>query len=376
MLALLAALALPSVALEEVVAGLARPVDAIVSLAAPAGSVLPDLLVVEQEGRVIAFADGERSVWLDLRGAVETRGWEQGLLALALPPPGHRLFGEWAFVHYSALPDGRTRVSAVPLHRRGPCPPQVDVHCPLVADRDGEVVILEADQPYGNHNGGEMEFGPDGMLWLALGDGGAGGDPEENGQDRNTVLGAMVRIDPTPGGEEPYEVPEGNPFRDGGGAPEIYHWGLRNPWKFSFDAATGDLWIADVGQNKWEEIDLAPAGSPGLNYGWNDIEGRACFEPPLLCNRVGRTAPVAVYGRDEGQSVTGGFVYRGEAIDGLKGLYLFGDFGSQALWALDPATGEKVSLGVKAQVSSFAQGPDGEVYVLDYGGRLLRFTPS
>ncbi|MCH7493969.1 PQQ-dependent sugar dehydrogenase [bacterium] len=384
MLPLLLALAIPSLALQPEAAGLLRPVAAVVGLDGEVANIGADgsaigvaALLVEQGGTIRALSPGGIPwLWLDLTDRVDVRGWERGLLGIALPPEGHALAAKWVFLHYTAKPDGRTRVSAFPLTMPDKCRANP---CPLAPNPAGEVVILEVEQPFGNHNGGDIAFGPDGNLHIALGDGGAGGDPHENGQDPNTLLGAILRITPTPGESTPYTIPEGNPFADGrGGAPEIYHWGLRNPWRFSFDRATGDMWIGDVGQGKWEEVDFSPAGSPGLNFGWNDTEGRACFEPPVLCRRAGRTAPVAVYGRSEGQSITGGFVYRGEAIPALRGLYIFGDFMSQALWALDPATGEMASLGLnKVGVSSFAQGPDGEIYLLDHGGgRLLKIVPA
>lgn len=375
MLSLLLALTIPQLALQPEAAGLQRPIAAAIGLA---DLTAVDALVAEQGGTIRHRApDGSWPIWLDLRDRVDPEGWEKGLLGLAVPPPGHPLAGRWLFVNYTAKPDGRTVVAAIPLRADSVCP---DLEpCPLRPSLAGEIVIIEVDQPWGNHNGGDIAFGPDGDLYIALGDGGAGGDPREHGQDSNSLLGAILRITPTPGGGKPYKVPEGNPFADGqGGAPEIYHWGLRNPWRISFDVASGDLWIGDVGQGKWEEIDMAPAGSPGLNFGWNNTEGFACFEPPVLCLRGGLTDPVAAYGRAEGQSITGGFVYRGTAIPALQGLYIFGDFMSQALWALDPATGQKAPLGLgKVQVSSFAQDAEGEVYILDHsGGRLLKIVPS
>lgn len=245
-------------------------------------------------------------------------------------------------------------------------------------DPDSRRTVLTQEQPYSNHNGGQISFGPDGMLYIALGDGGAGGDPHDYGQNLGTLLGKMLRIDPSSG--DPYAIPEDNPFVDDAEAKgEIWAYGLRNPWRFSFDAQTGDLWIGDVGQNKVEEIDHAPAGSPGgENYGWGRMEGSQVFDGEEPANHV---PPVHEYGRDGlGCSVTGGFVYRGEAIPDLAGQYLFSDYCDGTVRALEVENGEVVGesdLGVSGgEVISFVQGGDNELYVLDIGGPIQRLDAA
>ncbi|WBB61437.1 PQQ-dependent sugar dehydrogenase [Streptomyces sp. WMMC500] len=238
--------------------------------------------------------------------------------------------------------------------------------------------VLTQEQPYSNHNGGQIAFGPDGMLYIGLGDGGAGGDPHDYGQNLGTLLGKLLRIDPA--GGDPYAIPEDNPFVDDPQARgEIWAYGLRNPWRFSFDAETGDLWTGDVGQNRVEEIDYAPGDSPGgENYGWGRMEGSEVFDGEEPANHV---PPVHEYGRDGlGCSVTGGFVYRGEAIPDLAGQYLFSDYCDGTVRALQVENGEvtgETDLGVSGgEVISFVQGGDRELYVLDIGGPIQRLDPA
>jgi uncharacterized repeat protein (TIGR03806 family) len=239
-------------------------------------------------------------------------------------------------------------------------------------DRATEDVILELEQPYSNHNGGHIAFGPDGFLYIGFGDGGSGGDPLGAGQDTGTLLGKMLRID-VKDRDGDYGIPSDNPFAGGGGSPEIFAWGLRNPWRWSFDPASGDLWVGDVGQNAWEEIDLVERGG---NYGWNAKEGTHCYaEEP--CDDPRWIDPIVEYSHDEGASVTGGVGYRGSSIPELAGTYLYADFGSGRMWGLaeDPTTGERVAtvlLDTGLAVSSFGQGHDGEAYVVGYGGTLHR----
>lgn len=231
-------------------------------------------------------------------------------------------------------------------------------------DPDSERIILTLDQPYGNHNGGKIVFGPDGYLYIGFGDGCAGGDPQGNGQSTRTLLGALLRIDVDSGA--PYAIPADNPFATGGGAPEIYAWGLRNPWRFSFDSATGALWLADVGQDRWEEIDIVERGG---NYGWNLREGahryaRGTAPRPLV-------DPVFDYGHDQGCSITGGYVYRGRAIPALGGIYVFGAVFSGRVWGLFAEVNGYVAprlLDADINISSFGEGLDGELYVVDLGG--------
>jgi glucose/arabinose dehydrogenase len=240
-------------------------------------------------------------------------------------------------------------------------------------------VLLTVEQPFPNHNGGQLAFGPDGYLYLGLGDGGSGGDPQGNGQNPATLLGSIVRIDVN--GDEPYAIPADNPFADGaGGAPEVFLYGLRNPWRFSFDRGTGQLWIADVGQNAYEEIDrVDPAADAGANLGWNLMEASHCFVAG--CSPEGLVLPITEYGRDAGCSVTGGFVYRGTAIEGLAGWYLFSDYCSGLIFGVPsdaaPGTAPRLLLETGLSVSSFGQDSDGELYVADIaGGGIYRIVPG
>ncbi|MFC9859194.1 MULTISPECIES: PQQ-dependent sugar dehydrogenase [unclassified Streptomyces] len=253
------------------------------------------------------------------------------------------------------------------------------------AVRDGKIqpdtrrTVLTQTQPYSNHNGGDIKFGPDGYLYIAFGDGGSGGDPHGNGQNLDTLLGKMVRIDPS--GGEPYAIPSDNPFvGDPNAKGEIWAYGLRNPWRFSFDAGTGDLLIGDVGQSAWEEIDWAPANSGGgENYGWSQMEGSHPFRGGT--EPANHVAPVHEYDRNGlGCSVTGGYVYRGEAIPDLQGQYVFSDYCDGTVRALQLENGEVTGvsdLGVNGgEVVSFVQGGNGELYVLDIGGTVSRIDPA
>ncbi|WP_193783659.1 PQQ-dependent sugar dehydrogenase [Streptomyces sp. E5N91] len=253
------------------------------------------------------------------------------------------------------------------------------------AVRDGTVrentrrTVLTQEQPESNHNGGAIAFGPDGYLYIALGDGGGGGDPQGNGQKLDTLLGKLLRIDPQ--GGDPYAIPEDNPFADAPDARgEIWSYGLRNPWRFSFDAASGDLLIGDVGQSDWEEIDWAPASSPGgENYGWSQMEGTHPFRGGT--EPANHVPPIHEYDRTGlGCSVTGGYVYRGEAVPGLAGQYVYSDYCDGTLRSLEiedgRVTGEH-DLGVNGgEVVSFAQDGDGELYVLAIGGTVSRVDPA
>ncbi len=324
------------------------------------------LLAVEQVGRVRAIApDGtlERRPVLDISDLVIADG-EQGLLGLALHPDfpvDGRLF-----VDYTRRKDGATVIAEFKVGPDGR------------ADPDTRRTLLTIAQPASNHNGGGIGFDADGMLLIGMGDGGGGGDPDGNGQDPESLLGKMLRIDVD--GAEPYAIPEDNPFAGGASpAPEIWASGLRNPWRWSVDRATGDLWIGDVGQGEWEEIDVIPAAQGGANLGWNIMEGDACFEA-RSCDRDGLTLPVATISHGDGAcSVIGGHVYRGEAIPELVGAYLATDLCVGTLWVLDAAaaltagTAELVAVGQgSAQMVSFGEGDDRELYVVDHGGQVLR----
>jgi glucose/arabinose dehydrogenase len=320
----------------------------------------PSLYVAEKTGRVVAIRNGRvagRPV-LDLSGAVSL-GSEQGLLGLAFSPDGRYLYVNDTDVN------GDTRV--VQYTMRGD-------HAVVSSRRQ----VLFVDQPYDNHNGGDLVFGPDGDLYIGLGDGGSGGDPHGNGQSLGTVLGKMLRIEPTPAGPAPYRVPADNPFVDDAGArPEIWAYGLRNPWRYSFDPATGDLWIADVGQSAWEEIDRVPAGSAGgENFGWNLLEGTHRYAGAAPGNAV---APVYEYSHATGGCVViGGEVYRGAAIRELGGWYVFADFclGTlQAIRVRSDGTVERVDLGATLpNVSSFGADATGELYVTSLDGGVYRIT--
>jgi glucose/arabinose dehydrogenase len=327
------------------------------------------LAVVSQYGLIRKFfgapeaAEGFAGTFLDIRDRVNRDGSEEGLLGLAFHPK----FAENGrfFVYYSAASPRRSVISEFKADVQGR------------ADPSGERIIMEVAQPYANHNGGMLLFGPDAHLYIGLGDGGSGGDPHGHGQDVNTLLGSVLRIDvEKQAGGKAYAVPPGNPFERGGGAPEIWAYGLRNPWRFSFDRTTGDLWAGDVGQNRLEEIDII---EPGGNYGWNVMEGDLCFQPREGCKTAGLEMPVAVYGRSDGCSVTGGYVYRGARLPSLYGAYVYGDYCSGKIWALrwDGAKvveGPMLIADADLRVSSFGEDAAGELYIVDYAGRIYRFA--
>ena len=335
-------------------------VDAPVVLTSPAGD--PRLFVVEQAGRIRILRGDQVAAraFLDLTALVSYQG-ERGLLGLAFHPRYDRngLF----VVNYTGR-DGHTRIVR---YRVSPDPDSADV--------SSAFELLRIEQPFSNHNGGTVAFGPDSMLWIGMGDGGSGGDPRGYAQNPRSLLGKMLRIDIDRG--SPYAIPRDNPFADGrAGRPEIWATGLRNPWKFSFDRATGMLWIADVGQNQWEEIDAVDARRAGLDFGWNLREGSHGFGA-ARARPTGVIDPVFEYGHDEGCSVTGGLVYRGRALPALRGHYLFSDYCSGWLESLRLERGgvaERVrwDVGSLGQVSAFGEDAAGEVYVLDHSGRILK----
>jgi glucose/arabinose dehydrogenase len=322
------------------------------------------LYLVEQVGRVRAVRDGrlDPTPVLDISGEV-TAGGEQGLLGLAFSPDGRYLY-----LAYTDR-DGNHQVSEFTMDGQR-------------ADRGSERSLLHFDDPFPNHNGGQFTFGPDRRLYIAFGDGGGAGDPLGNGQSLGTLFGKILRIDPRPAGGRPYGIPSDNPFvgRDGA-RPEIWDYGLRNPWRFSFDAATGELWIGDVGQNTYEEIDHEPAGSGGRNYGWNRREGLHAFnggDKP-----EGAVDPVIEYSHDShdsGCTVIGGFVYRGRRIPGLQGAYLYGDYCAgwvRAARAPGGRIAEQRDLGLRVpSLSSFGADAGGELYALSLGGDVYRIAPA
>ena len=354
-----------NVDVKVAVKGLVAPLDV-----TNAGDDSGRLFVVEQGGRIRIVKDGalgERP-FIDISGRIASGG-ERGLLGLAFHPDypnDPRLF-----VDYTDR-DGNTVVSQF----------RVSGADPDVADPDSETVLLHIDQPFPNHNGGAVEFGPDGMLYIAMGDGGSGGDPQGNGQRLDTLLAKILRIDVDvpAGASAPYAVPPDNPFVATAGArPEIWLTGLRNPWRIRFDRPTGDLWIGDVGQLLWEEIDVARAGTSGLNYGWNRMEGFHCYDPPDGCDQTGLTLPLAEYGHEFGCAVIGGVVVRDPRQGRLDGGYLFGDACSDNLWLMDPAgEGRREPVIVSKlgrTLSSIGEGEDGSVYATNLSaGELLRIA--
>jgi len=330
------------------------------------------LFVLEKTGRVWVVRGVERSeVFLDLSGVVSTES-EQGLLGIAFSPSFAEDGIVWADYTRS---DGATMVSS--FHADGDR-----------ADETDEYVWLTVSQPYQNHNGGMIAFGPDGHLYVGLGDGGSGGDPDGNGQDPNTLLGSVLRLnvryDASEVRDTAYGIPEDNPFfsvREK--RSEIWAYGLRNPWRFSFDRETGDLWIGDVGQGAWEEIDFQPADSAGgENYGWNVLEGTHPYPPdapaPDAPDRF--TPPVFEYDRDAGKSVTGGYVYRGSEIPWLVGTYVYGDFVDGRIWGLtraaDGTVENQLLLQTPYAISSFGEDDAGELYVVDFGGGIYKVVPA
>lgn len=319
------------------------------------------LYIVEQAGVVKGFAPTEQAatVFLDIRDRVADGG-EMGLLGLAFHPQfkTNRHF----YVNYTADSPRRTIIARFTLKADG------------TADPASEQQVLTFDQPYSNHNGGQLAFGPDGHLYVGTGDGGSAGDPRGNGQSKTTVLGKLLRLDiDHPSEGRAYGTPADNPLvgQGGGVRPEIFAWGIRNLWRFAFDRESGRIWGADVGQNQLEEIDILEKGK---NYGWNIMEGTTCYLGPN-CNQAGLTLPVAEYPRSEGQSVTGGYVYRGKRAPSLVGSYLYADFVSGKLWALAAGGQPRLLLNTELNVSSFGQDADRELYLLDHGGGgLWRFN--
>ena len=322
------------------------------------------LFVVEQPGR-IRVLEGHRLLptpFLDITKQVLSGG-ERGLLGLAFHLD-YRHNGRF-FVNYTRKPDGATVLAE---YRKG---------ATATSASQDERILLLVPQPYPNHNGGMVAFGPDGYLYLGLGDGGSKGDPDNRAQNLEDLLGKILRIDVDRG--NPYGIPMDNPFAQDGGRPEIYAVGLRNPWRFSFDVKTGNLWVADVGQYKWEEIDLVTRGG---NYGWRVMEGTHCFLPSTDCRTTPFKLPVSEYFHDQGRcSITGGYVYRGRLIQGLAGAYVYGDFCSGEIFALQhpsrdqPLNEPRVILITSLQISSFGEDAAGELYVLDHKGGVHRLAP-
>ncbi|PVV05817.1 MAG: hypothetical protein B6D77_17795 [gamma proteobacterium symbiont of Ctena orbiculata] len=321
---------------------------------------------LQQTGQVVRFANDPavESVesYIDISDRVDYGG-EKGLLGMAFHPD----FTSNGFVYlsYTASPGGdlESRISRFSLDSAS-----------QTLDPATEQIILVVDQPYSNHNGGQISFGPDGMLYIGLGDGGSGGDPLGHGQNTATLLGSMLRID-VGDGLGSYTIPSDNPFVSGGGAAEVYAYGLRNPWRWSFDRQTGDLWLGDVGQNAYEEVDIIRRGG---NYGWNLMEASHCYPASANCDATGLTLPVAEYDHSQGISVTGGYVYRGSEMPQMQGRYLYSDYGSGRIWGLvDDGVGgynTEELLDTDLNVVSFAEDQRGELYVLHLGGSIHELT--
>lgn len=351
------------VRLELVASGLSFPVY----LAAPPGD-MNRLFIVEKTGAIRIIKDGALlpDPFLDLSGQVSGAG-EQGLLGLAFDP-GYASNGRF-FVHYTIQNDD----NQVSLFQVSSDPDR--------ADPGSGQVILSVPRDFTNHNGGQLTFGPDGFLYLGLGDGGGSSDPQDRGQSTADLLGSILRLDVQAGTS--YTVPADNPFVGQPGAqPEIWSYGLRNPWRFSFDRGTGDLYIADVGETRFEEIDVAPAadgGGRGANYGWSLMEGSHCFAAQQ-CDRDGLAFPVHEYNHSTGCSVTGGYVYRGTLIPALQGHYLFADFCQGWVRSFRYAGGAATeltdwsALRPGGMITSFGEDAAGELYVLDSSGGVFRIV--
>ena len=327
------------------------------------------LYVTEQKGFIKAFPNrqdvAKSSIFLDITDQVNEGGNEEGLLGLAFDPAyeNNGLF----YVYYSAKKPRRSVVSRF----------SVNPNDPGKADPGSESIVMEIAQPFSNHNGGQITFGPDGYLYIGLGDGGRGGDPMLNGQNTATLLGSLIRIDVSDlAGRFRYRIPGDNPLSSIAGAkPEMWAYGFRNPWRFSFDRETGDLWLGDVGQNLWEEINLV---KKGRNYGWNVMEGAHCFRPRNGCTETGLDLPIIEYNSSQGCSVIGGYVYRGTRLTSLFGTYLYGDFCRGTVWGLrhDGQTViEHIVLAkVDAQITSFGEDQAGNVYILSRDDGIYRFA--
>jgi len=322
------------------------------------------IFITEQRGVIYAFSANnsqQADIFLDITDRVNRGGNEEGLLGLVFGPDYQE--NGYFYVYYSAADPSRSVLSRFSLNEE-----DTDV-----ADPESEVIIMEVAQPYSNHNAGQLAFGPDGYLYIALGDGGGAGDPLGNAQNLGTVLGSILRIDVSglsaPGD---YEIPADNPFVGTEGArAEIWAFGLRNPWRFSFDLETGLLWAGDVGQSSWEEIDII---AKGANYGWNIMEGSHCYSPSTGCNQSGLTLPIVEYDHSQGCSVTGGYVYRGDQIPSLQGYYIYGDYCSGNIWALaydgDVVTENTLLVDSGLSITSFGEDLAGNLYILDRQGGI------
>jgi len=326
------------------------------------------LFVVEQPGRIYVFENenqtSSKTLFLDITDKVDDTGNEEGLLGLAFHP--NYADNGYFYVDYTAASPARSVIARY----------SVSDTDPKSAVKESETVLLEVSQPYDNHNGGQIAFGPDNYLYISLGDGGSGGDPQGNGQDQSTLLGAILRIDvdASEGGLN-YGIPDDNPFAGNteGYREEIFAYGLRNPWRFSFDPDTGDLWTGDVGQNDYEEIDIIESGN---NYGWNIMEGFHCYNASS-CNTDGLTLPVWEYDHSTGRSITGGFVYRGPSMFELTGKYIYADYINGKIWSLEnyESQNPENTLLVDSDllISSFGTDDRNELYFTAFDGYIYQF---
>ncbi|MBX7143287.1 MAG: PQQ-dependent sugar dehydrogenase [Oligoflexia bacterium] len=329
------------------------------------------MFVAERAGRILAFGPSKSasssSVFLDISDRVTSAADEEGLLGFAFHPDYST--NGYIFVNYTAAGPLRTVISRF----------QRSASNAAVADSSTELVLLEFDQPFSNHNGGQLAFSPGGYLYIATGDGGSAGDPNNNAQSLGTYLGKILRIDvdSTDSGKN-YAIPSGNPFVSNSSAKaEIYAYGFRNPWRISFDSVTKKLWAADVGQDAREEIDLV---AKGKNYGWRIREGSACYNPNTGCRSSGLSKPTYEYGHALGESITGGYVYRGKKFPELVGYYIYADFISGTIWALSYPKGKMAAKSTRLVdtsllISTFGQSRSGELYLASYGdGRIYQLA--
>jgi glucose/arabinose dehydrogenase len=357
--------ATPSVAPAALSSGQLTVVKVVGGFSSPlgvthAGDGSGRLFVVEQGGRVRIVKGGKIiGTFIDARSRTNGGG-ERGLLGLAFHPdfPTNR----YVFIYYTRASDGDIVVSRLQANT-----------AKTFASLSTEKVLFTINHPRSNHNGGALAFGPDGYLYIGIGDGGGGGDPDENGQDRNVLLGKVLRINPGTGAGGGYSNPADNPFVGTTGADQIWAYGLRNPWRTTFDRTSGDLYIADVGQSRREEVNLEDVADPGgNNYGWDVMEGSLCYEPPSGCSLAGDVLPVAQYSHSFGCSITGGYVYRGSHRD-LQGLYVYGDYCSGRMWTMNAnGTGETLRRDTTLNISSFGESEAGELYLTHHGGALYR----
>ena len=312
------------------------------------------IFILEKEGKIISLSDGIPSTFMDIDDRIRSRESERGLLGLAFHPDFKS--NSKFYVYYTDL-RGDVVISEFKTDESG-----------KYGNKESERVLLRINQPFSNHNGGQIEFGPDGYLYIGTGDGGGGGDPFDNGQNINSLLGKILRIDVNSG--SPYGIPSDNPFVNKSGRDEIWSYGLRNPWRFSFDTKAGDLYISDVGQRKWEEINFQPARSKGgENYGWRYLEGFNSFKLEKNIDLKELTMPVFEYGHEDGCSVTGGYIYRGREHPNMTGTYFLGDFCTGIIWGLKGKNNKWVFSKLLKKpifISSFGTDENGEIYVLDF----------